>query len=188
MLKTGQIYKQFYSKSGKLVTLRAIKWEDLDNVLEIANGIVEKRELDPDLGVILDKRQTRESEAEWLGKKLVSIESGQQISVVAEVDNHVVGNSEVARGSSSDEFYHGKLGILLMKDYRSQGIGLEMMNTLVEESRKSGLKTIELEVFASNSRAIHVYETAGFKQVGKIPRKIFRKGKFTDIVVMAIEL
>jgi ribosomal protein S18 acetylase RimI-like enzyme len=73
-------------------------------------------------------------------------------------------------------------------EYRDQGIGLQMMKTLVDESRKAGLKTIELEVFASNPRAIHVYEAAGFKQVGRIPKKIFRKGRFTDIIVMAIEL
>ncbi len=107
---------------------------------------------------------------------------------MAEVDGKVVGNSEVTRGTLTDEFYHGKLGILLLKEFRNQGIGHEMINTLVEESRKAGLKTIELEVFATNEQAVHVYETAGFRRVGKIPKKIFRNGKFTDVIVMAIEL
>jgi RimJ/RimL family protein N-acetyltransferase len=188
ILKTGQVYKRFKAKNGKTVTLRSIKWDDLDDALQLANSTVAERQTDPDLGVLLDKTQTRESESDWLANKLVRIESGNEISVVAEVDGRVVGNSEVTRGTFNDEFYHGKLGILLLKEFRDQGIGLEMMNMLVEESRKAGLKTIELEVFATNKRGIRVYEKAGFKQVGKIPKKIFRNGKFTDIVVMAIEL
>jgi putative acetyltransferase len=112
----------------------------------------------------------------------------EQVSVVAEVDSKLVGNSEVIRGQLHDEYHHGKLGISLLRDYRNQGIGLEMMKTLIDGSRKEGLKTIELEVFANNPRAVHVYESAGFKEVGRIPKKIFRTGRFIDIIVMAIEL
>ncbi len=187
-MKAGQIYKQFRTKNGKLATLRAIRWEDLNGLLEFANSLVDEREIDPDFGIILDKKQTLETESKWLGEKLSSIENMTQVSVVAEIDGRLVGNSEVVRGNSSDEFHHGKLGISILKEYRDQGIGLEMMKTLVEQSRKAGLKTIELEVFATNPRAIHVYESAGFKQVGRIPKKIFRKGRHTDIILMAIEL
>ena len=187
-MKAGQIYKDITAKNGKLVTLRAIRWEDLNAILEFANRLVDEREVDPDFGILLDKRQTLETEADWLGKKLASIEKGDQISVVAEVEGKLVANSEVIRGQFSDEFHHGKLGISVLKEYRDQGIGLQMMKTLVEESRKAGLKSIELEVFAHNPRAVHVYEAAGFKRVGRIPKKIFRKTRFTDIIVMAIEL
>lgn len=170
------------------MTLRSIKWEDLDDVLHFANSLIDDREVNPDFGIIFDKRPTRESEAEWLGAKLAKIESGTLINVIAEVDRKLVGNSEVERGSTSDEFHHGKLGISIINEYRNQGIGVEMMKTLIDESKKAGLKTIELEVFASNQVAIRTYDRAGFKQVGRIPRKIFRKGCFTDIIVMAIEL
>ena len=63
-----------------------------------------------------------------------------------------------------------------------------MMRTLVKESRKAGLKTIELEVFANNPHAIHVYERTGFKEAGRIPKKMLRNGKFIDSVVMSMEL
>jgi RimJ/RimL family protein N-acetyltransferase len=187
-LKAGQIYRQFRAKNGKLVTLRAIRWEDLGEILQFANHLVDERELDPDLGIILDRKQTLETEASWLGEKLASIELGYQVSVVAEIDGKLVGNSEVIRGKSVDVFHHGKLGISVLREYRNQGIGVEMMNTLVEESRKLRLKTIELELFANNERALHVYEKVGFKQVGKIPKKILRKDRFLDAIVMAIIL
>lgn len=188
LMKAGQVYKQFRAQNGKLVTLRSIRWEDLTDCVEFANSLVDERNVNPGIGIILDKRQTIETESEWLARKLASIELGQQISVVSIVDGKLVGNSEVMRGISSDEYNHGKLGISIMKDYRDMGIGSEMLQTLVEESRKAELMTIELEVFATNLRAIHLYETVGFKQVGRIPRKIFRGGRYTDIIIMSLEL
>ena len=63
-----------------------------------------------------------------------------------------------------------------------------MMRTLIQESRKAGLKTVQLEVFANNPRAIHVYERTGFKESGRIPKKMLRYGKFIDSIVMTREL
>jgi len=187
-LKSGQIYKKIQAKNGELVILRAIRWDDLPALLECANKLVAEREVDPDFGILLDEKQTLENEADYLANKLASIEKSEQVSVVAESGGKLIGNSEVTRGKTSDEFHHGKLGIAILREYRDLGIGLEMVKTLVEQSRNKGLKTIELEVFANNPKAIHVYENAGFKQVGRIPKKIFRGERFIDIIVMSIEL
>ncbi len=94
------------------------------------------RELDPDFGILLDKRQTLESEADYLSSWIAAIEKGEQVQVVAEADGKMIGNSQVRRGKYSDEFYHGKLGVAIRREYRDLGIGLEMMKTLIEESRK----------------------------------------------------
>lgn len=187
-LKSGTIYRGFSASNGRKVVLRAICWDDLHSVLELANNLVSERAIDPNFGILLDKKQTLDTEADWLSTKVAGIEKGEQISVIAEVDSKIVGNSEVVRGKSTDEYHHGVLGIAIHRDYRNLGIGLEMIRTLIEESRKSGLKTISLETFANNLRAIHVYESAGFRQVGRIPKKIYRNGEFTDAIVMSMEL
>ena len=168
--------------------MRAIRWDDLPALLEMSDKLVEEREVDPDFGILLDKKQSLESEADYLANKLVSIEKSEQVSVVAEAGGKLVGNSEVTRGKTGDEYHHGKLGIALIREYRDLGIGLEMVKTLISEGRSVGLKTAELEVFANNPKAIHVYEKAGFKQVGRIPKKIFRGERFTDVIVMSIVL
>jgi ribosomal protein S18 acetylase RimI-like enzyme len=187
-LKSSQVYKKFRAKNDQTVVLRSIRWEDLPSLVDFANSLVEDRDIDPDFGILLDRKQTLETEADYLGNWMAAVEKGEQVHVVADVDRKLVGNSEVTRGKFSDEFYHGKLGIAVHRDYRGLGIGLEMMKTLVEESRKLGLKTIELETFATNPRAIRVYEKVGFKQVGRIPKKILRKDHHIDIIVMSIEL
>ncbi len=184
---TGHVYRRFAAKNGEPVILRSIRWEDLDAAVKFINELVSEREEDPDLGIITDKKQSRDSEAEWLAERLVEVEGGNAVHVVAEVNGELVANAHVSRGKSSDEYHHGILGISVSKKYRNLGIGLEVMKTLVDECRKKDFKTIELEVFANNETAIHVYERAGFKQVGKIPKKICRNGRFIDAVVMTIE-
>jgi RimJ/RimL family protein N-acetyltransferase len=63
-----------------------------------------------------------------------------------------------------------------------------MMKVLINESRRAGLKIIVLDVFATNSRARHVYEKVGFREVGKIPKGISKDGGYIDLVRMALEL
>jgi len=41
-----------------------------------------------------------------------------------------------------------------------------------------------LTAFASNKRAIRVYEKVGFVQTGTVPKKHFKEGKYIDEVIM----
>ena len=187
-MKSGRVYRRFTATNGKNVTLRALTWEDLDNCVVFVNDLVGEKKTEPNLGVQVDTKQSREEEADWLANQLIGIESGKIVSVVADVGGRIVGNSSVTRGSYRDTRCHGGLGIAVSRKFRDVGIGVEMMRILVKESRRAGLKTIELEVFANNPRAIHVYEKTGFKRTGRIPKKMFREGKFIDSIVMTREL
>jgi len=187
-MRTGRIYRRFKASNGDTVTLRALKWEDLDECVVFINNLVSERETEPNLGIMADRKQTREEEAEWLASQITGIERGSIVSVVAEVGGRLAGNSSVTRGSYDDTKQHGYLGIAISRKYRDLGIGLEMMRTLVLQSRRAGLKTVQLEVFANNPRAIHVYEKTGFREAGRIPKKMLRNGKFIDSIVMTSEL
>jgi hypothetical protein len=59
----------------------------------MSDKLVAEREVDPDFGILLDKRQSLESEADYLANKLVSIEKSEQMSVVAESGGKLIGNS-----------------------------------------------------------------------------------------------
>ncbi len=187
-MKTGKIYRHINTSRGETVTLRALKWEDLEDCVVFINDLVGEKDAEPNLGIMADRKQTREEEAEWLANQLTGIEKGNIVSVVAEVRGRLVGNGSVTKGSYEDTRHHGYLGIAISKKHRDRGIGLEMMRTLVRESRRAGLKTVQLEVFANNPRAIHVYERTGFKESGRIPKKMLRSGKFIDSIVMTREL
>ena len=58
------------------------------------------------------------------------------------------------------------LNITVSLDYRSQGWAQMMLEALALWARGQGCEWLWLEVRESNHRAIHVYRSHGFKQVG----------------------
>jgi RimJ/RimL family protein N-acetyltransferase len=181
-MKSGQIIHKFKAKDGKEVILRNPKWEDLDDLLEFINSLV-----DEGVDLVIRQKVTREQEALWLSKKLVDIEMDNVFCIVTEVDGKVIANSSIKKHSG----YFGhtcSLGIAIMTGYRDIGIGTEMMKTLISRAKKWGLKFIELFVFGTNERAIHVYRKLGFTEAGRKPNFIFKDGEYIDHLNMIMGL
>ena len=167
-----------------------MKWDDLDRLLSFINTVVEEKRRDSNAGLYagFDEKITREEEAEWLAQTLVGIERGEVINAIAEISGKVIANGEVTRGKYKDTRRHGHMGLTTISEYRRQGIGRRIIETLVRESRRAGLRTLEAEFLAQNETARRAYEKAGFKQAGIIPHKVFRGGKCFDGLIMAREL
>lgn len=54
--------------------------------------------------------------------------------------------------------------------YRRQKIGENLVEILIENLKKRGVKSLSLEVRVSNEPAIRLYEKMGFVQVGRRPK------------------
>ena len=181
-MRAGTVYRRFTAKDGKEVTLRAPKWSDLDDMLEFINSLVEEG-----ANILVNTKQTRESEIEWLARLLTSLEKDKQVVVVAEVDGRFVGQTEVTpKGGRSRHV--GSIGIALKDGYRDVGIGSELMREAETHSRRLGLEILQLEVFASNDKARHVYEKAGYRETGRWPREIKKDGAYIDAILMSKEI
>jgi RimJ/RimL family protein N-acetyltransferase len=177
-MKAGRVIKSFSAEDGRKVVLRMPKWEDLDDLFELINSLVEEG-----AEIIRNEKVSMEEEIEWLSKTLASLEKDEIFFLVAEVDGKVIASSDIhpLRGF---ERHVGVLGIVIKNGFRDVGIGTEMMKTLVEQASKMGLKVLTLSVFATNKRAIHVYEKVGFVQTGVIPKKHFKDGRYIDEIIM----
>lgn len=183
MLKAGSIFKQIQLKDGTIAQLRSPKWEDIDELLVFVTDSIDEG----DLYISIQTKPTWEEELDWHANKLVEIETGKTVVCVAEVDGHIVGNSSVTKRSGVQS-HVGDLGISIHKDFRELGLGTEMMRVLIDQSRKMGLKLIQLSAYSDNVRAIHVYKKIGFKEVGRIPKAFFKWEKYFDEIIMTIEL
>jgi ribosomal protein S18 acetylase RimI-like enzyme len=118
----------------------------------------------------------------------VKIETGEVINAIAEVGEKIIANGEVTRGEYKDTRRHGHLMLAMISEYRGQGIGRRLIETLLQESRRAGLRTVDVEFLAKNESARRAYEKTGFKQAGIIPHKVFRAGKYLDGLIMSREL
>ncbi|HVP17288.1 MAG TPA: GNAT family protein [candidate division Zixibacteria bacterium] len=175
--------RRFPAKDGRQVILRTLRWEDLNDCIELINSLVTEG-----ANIAKNEKVTREGEIEWLAGALGRMERGEKIYVVAEVDGKVIGNSEIGRRLGGYDRHVGSIGIAIKKGFRDIGIGTEMMNALIKQGREMGLKVLTLTAFANNKRAIHVYEKLGFQQTGQIPKKFFKRSKYIDELIMTLIL
>lgn len=72
--------------------------------------------------------------------------------------------------------------VMLLPEYRGQGIGKKMLLEAIERGQKLGAKDFTLEVRKSNETAIRLYESLGFESAGIRPG--FYRNPTEDAVIM----
>ncbi len=181
-MKEGTIYRNFTARDGRKVTLRAPRWDDLDDFLLFINGLV-----DEGADILLDTKKTRDEEMEFVSRTLSNMEKDKMASVVAEVDGRLVGHVEVNRRQGFAG-HTGNLGISIINGFRDAGVGQELMLEAETQARKIGVELIKLEVYERNKRAVHVYEKTGYRVIGRVPGDIKRDGLYLDTLIMVKDL
>jgi ribosomal protein S18 acetylase RimI-like enzyme len=182
-MKPGKVIRTFSSKDGREILLRTPTWSDLDDLMAMINSLVEER-----ADILIDEKVSRNQEIDWLSKALARLEKDEAFYLVAQVEDKVVGNSELGRKTSGHDKHVGTLGIAIRNGYRDLGLGTEMMKTLIEQARAMNLKLLTLSVYATNEHAHHVYQSVGFVDVGRIPKKFLKDEQSIDEIVMAKSL
>jgi len=72
-------------------------------------------------------------------------------------------------------------------EQRGHGYGTQAVNLVLQHAFKDlNLQRVYLHVFATNARAIRVYEKAGFVREGLLRRGAYIDGNYVDVVVMGI--
>jgi RimJ/RimL family protein N-acetyltransferase len=82
---------------------------------------------------------------------------------------------------------HAEAGISLVPEARGRGIGTSAMRLLVEFGFvRRNLRRIHLQAIASNAGALRSYAKAGFVVEGRLREHAWVRGRYEDIVLMAI--
>lgn len=63
------------------------------------------------------------------------------------------------------------VSIVVADAFQNQGLGRQLMQLLIEAARRGAKRGLELDVYKENARAIHLYESLGFKKIGETPDK-----------------
>lgn len=72
--------------------------------------------------------------------------------------------------------------VAVAKDYRNRGIGMQLLEHLLDNGEKMGITAFTLEVRRSNAAAIYLYKKLGFVTEGI--RKDFYEKPCEDAVIM----
>lgn len=116
------------------------------------------------------------------------LEQGGVCLLAVNAADVVVGWCDIQRRGQEGFRHGGRLGIGMLPEARGSGLGRRLMQAAIEAARRQGMERIELEVFASNTRAIALYERLGFVREG-VKRRVRRiDGRYEDDVMMALLL
>lgn len=85
---------------------------------------------------------------------------------------------------SSNCYYDGvgETSIYVSSAHQGKGVGLALLNTLVEAAEQAGYWTLQALVFPENIASIHIHQQAGFKVLGTHKKLGKRYGVWRDVV------
>jgi len=118
---------------------------------------------------------------------LAAADEPNSLFSVAVARGEVIGALTCGGGSLRADGHMTVLGIYVAKRWRDRGVGRGLMAYAVEWARSSPvIERVELEVYANNARAIHLYEQFGFEHEGRKRRMYYRDGAPMDMLIMAL--
>ena len=157
-------------------TIRPTTHEDADALQALVGGVaLERRYLGATQPFTLE--QTR--------GYLAHVEAGRGIALVATDGRRLLGWVDIVQGEYEGLRHFGRLGMGVTADARGHGIG----PALLHEALRRGFARfdrIELEVFASNTRAHALYLRVGFVEEGRRRRARVLDGTTDDILMMGL--
>lgn len=108
--------------------------------------------------------------------------------LLAESGGEVVGLIGIAGEALPEESHVGTFGVSVDKGWRGQGVGGALLRALIAWAGEHGITRIQGYVWASNPRALELYERHGFEREGLCRRAIMRDGQPVDVHLIALLL
>ena len=134
-----------------------------------------------------ENQMDAEQESRFLARKA---ESPNEIEVIALMEGKIVGTAGIdAVGAFYKLRHRAEFGVNILKEYWGLGVGRALMEACIQCAREAGYAQLELSVVTENTRAIALYQKAGFVEFGRNPKGFrSRTAGFQEIVFMGLEL
>ncbi len=104
--------------------------------------------------------------------------------IVALENDQIIGHAVLSIAADESHI----LNLSVDKAHQGQGIGKQILNHLIDIARVKAAQVILLEARYSNQAAIHLYESAGFNEIGCRKAYYPAPGGKEDALVFALQL
>lgn len=164
-------------KLGRDIVLRNAELSDAENLIQymkITAGETPFLLREPEeFGLSL------EQEREFIRER---IDSPRELMLVAEIDGQHIGScSLMSLGPYKRCAHRCEIAIAIYKKYCGTGIGRIMLMAALSAAKNVGYEQAELEVVSSNTGAIELYKSLGFKSFGTLPNNMkYSDGQYAD--------
>ncbi len=98
---------------------------------------------------------------------------------------HILGQCEISNLEWDAATHVGKLGIIVQTKFRDLGIGFNLIDEAIRESKKLNNKEkIILSCFSNNKRALYLYKKMGFQIIGIRKKQFYMDSKYYDEILL----
>ncbi|MFA4015854.1 MAG: hypothetical protein RUDDFDWM_000948 [Candidatus Fervidibacterota bacterium] len=143
-------------RSGKVVTIRKMRRTDGEGIYKFICGLSSYSRMMFHPHPF--SRQTAEHTA-------AEADSPNRFSIVATYGDEIVAYACWAHRMF--RFHFPVVSIAVADAFQNQGLGRQLMLILIEAAKSRKERGLELDVYKENARAIHLYESLGFRKVGE---------------------
>ena len=129
-------------------------------------------------------KQTVEGQRQWIQQKQ---NNPDELLIVAEEDGEVAGWLVFQTEGRFKTRHTGKFGVMLRDESRGKGLGTGLVQYLEDWAQHHPeIEKLSLFTFATNTRAIALYEKLGFVEEGrKLKEYKLADGTYVDDVIMS---
>ena len=112
--------------------------------------------------------------------------SDNAVYLVAEAEGQLIASLSCTGGKRRATRHNAAFGVSVAQEWRNKGVGTALLGRLVEWAEGTGvIRRLELEVYAHNEPALHLYHKFGFAEEGRRWSAYFQHGRFIDGILMA---
>ncbi|MBI4770181.1 MAG: GNAT family N-acetyltransferase [Chloroflexi bacterium] len=117
-----------------------------------------------------------------------SLDYRRVLPLMAMAGERAVGQASLHFGQGP-EGHIARVRIFLAKDFRGRGLGLRMVNTLVELARKHNLQILVAEIVTDQAKVIRAFMGLGFKVCCTLEDYfMLRDGETRDVEILMLRL
>ena len=171
-------------RNGEKILIRHVIESDIDGIWNNFNEVVDEGSYLP---VLFPVRSKFEKQS-WFQ----NIKKEREICIVAihptTISPHnILGQCEISNLEWDAATHVGSLGIIVQKNFRDLGIGFNLIDKAIRESKRLYNKEkIILSCFSDNERALYLYKKIGFKTAGIRKKQFYMDSDYCDEVMMEV--
>lgn len=147
-------------KDGTVITLRPLRSDDADRLVDLFSDVDEE-----ELRILRDDVTNPDVVRRWA----TELDYERVLPIVAEVEGRLIGDATLHRRPVSPYEKVGKVRLYVHRDYRRRGVGTALLNELLGVARALGLEQVLMEFYVEHAALIAAFQRRGFTREAILP-------------------
>lgn len=171
----------YITRDGRTFLIRQPRVEDAERLIEYSRLVFAST--DQLLTTLEEYTITPANEKMWISGM---VENPDNYVVLAEIENTIIGFLFFVGNTKSKTSHTGEFGVNVHPDFQGLGVGRALVEQMLAwATSHQKIEKVYLTVFASNVKAIKLYQSLGFVEEGRYIKGARQlNGAYVDILQM----